>query len=67
MELEELITLIRAAWPTRYARGRIFHIHQNAILLENGSIVHLRVMVQTLSNTERQHAYTPNETDEETI
>lgn len=57
IELEELIALIRAAWPTHYARGRILHLHQNAIPLQDGSRVHLRVMVQELSPSELAHAF----------
>jgi hypothetical protein len=30
MDLETLLTLIRDAWPHRFERGRVFHIHRNA-------------------------------------
>ena len=56
IELEDLLQQIRAAWPSHWARGRILHIHQNAIRLADGSLIHLRVMVQELSEAERHHA-----------
>lgn len=50
MELEQLIDLIRATWPHRYTRGRVTHVHRNALELADGSKVHLRVMIQTLTD-----------------
>lgn len=50
IDLDELIALIRAAWPDHYARGRILHVHRNAIPISSGARVHLRVMVQQLTD-----------------
>lgn len=55
LDLEDLILLIRKAWPERYARGRILHVHRNAIRLGNGALVHLRVLVQQISEAEQEH------------
>lgn len=48
MELDELIDLVRAAWPKRYQRGLVTHVHQNNLDLADGSQIHLRVLIQTL-------------------
>lgn len=48
MTLPELLKLIEEAWPEKYERGLILHIHRNALTLADGSQVHLRVLVQRL-------------------
>ena len=48
MELEELLRQIRRAWPTRYQHGRILHIHAPHVQTETGSVVNVRVLVQTV-------------------
>lgn len=48
MDLDELVALIRAAWPDRLERGRVTHVHRNFLKLADGSTVHLRVLVQTV-------------------
>lgn len=53
MELEELLTLIRDAWPQRFERGLVTHIHRNALELPDGSRVHLRVLIQALRDENR--------------
>lgn len=50
IDLEDLIALLRTSWPARYSRGRILHVHRNAIQLPDGSLIHLRVMVQQIAN-----------------
>lgn len=50
MELEDVLRLITEAWPARYERGRITHVHQNSVKLSSGQTVHLRVMVQTIED-----------------
>ena len=50
LSLEELIRLLREAWPAKYTRGRILHIHRNSIRTDAGRIIHLRVLVQELPN-----------------
>lgn len=55
LDLEELIRMIRRAWPDRWARGRILHVHQNALKTQAGARIHLRVLVQQIvdaDNTE---------------
>lgn len=52
IDLEDLVSLLRTSWPSRYSRGRILHVHRNAIQLPNGSTIHLRILVQQLSDTE---------------
>ena len=49
IDLEELIAQIRAAWPDRYCRGRILHVHKNALKLPAGSVVHLRILIQAIT------------------
>lgn len=48
MTLDELLALIRSAWPTKYERGRILHLQKTAETLSDGSVVHVRVLVQTI-------------------
>ncbi len=48
MSLDELLKLITAAWPKRYERGILTHIHQNDLALQDGSHIHLRVLIQRL-------------------
>lgn len=55
LDLEELVTLIRRAWPERWARGRILHVHRNALKLNSGAIVHLRVLVQQIEEPDHAH------------
>lgn len=55
LNLDELLDLIRDHWPQHYRRGRILHVHRNAVQLQNGAIVHLRVMVQQISEADRHH------------
>ena len=55
IDLEDLIALLRTSWPARYSRGRILHVHRNAIQLPNGSTIHLRIMVQQLSEPETEY------------
>ena len=55
IDLEDLIALLRTSWPTRYSRGRILHVHRNAIQLPNGSTIHLRVLVQQLASDDLAH------------
>lgn len=50
MDLETLISLIREQWPARFERGRILHVHRNDLELEDGSRVHLRIMVQRVAD-----------------
>jgi len=50
VDLEELIDLIRRAWPEHYARGRILHVHRNGVPVKSGALVHLRVMVQQIAD-----------------
>lgn len=52
MELAELLALITDAWPRRYERGLVTHIHRNALTLADGSQVHLRVLIQRLREVE---------------
>lgn len=49
MELAELVALIETAWPTRFERGRVLHLHRNHLTLPNGQLIHLRVLVQTVT------------------
>jgi hypothetical protein len=48
MNLDELIRLITNAWPNRLERGVITHIHQNHLPLDDGTQIHLRVLIQRL-------------------
>lgn len=50
LTLEDLIALIREHWPERYARGRILHVHRNAIRVPSGALIHLRLMVQRIAD-----------------
>lgn len=50
IDLEDLIALLRTSWPARYSRGRILHVHRNAIQLPNGSLIHVRVLVQRIAD-----------------
>ncbi len=59
IDLEDLIALLRTSWPARYSRGRILHVHRNAIQLPNGSSIHLRLMVQQISEAEVSNYTTP--------
>lgn len=52
IDLEELIAQIRAAWEVRYSRGRILHVHRNALRLSTGNTIHLRVMVQQIADND---------------
>lgn len=52
MDLQTLLTLITNAWPDRYERGRVTHVHKNALRLPDGSQIHLRVLIQTLEEPE---------------
>ena len=49
IDLAELLTLIAHRWPDRYQRGRILHVHQNAVHTSAG-LCHLRVMVQRVGD-----------------
>jgi hypothetical protein len=51
MNLDEVIRLITEAWPQRYTRGRLTHIHRNAVKTSSGATVHLRVMIQTIDES----------------
>ncbi len=53
IDLEELIRMIRRAWPDRWARGRILHVHRNALTTDAGARVHLRVLVQQIADPEQ--------------
>jgi hypothetical protein len=48
LTLDQLLELIRVAWPDRYSRGRVTHLHRNALTLPSGAQIHLRVLIQTL-------------------
>lgn len=50
MQLAELLTLITNAWPDRFERGRVLHVHKNDLDLPDGSTIHLRVLVQRVSD-----------------
>lgn len=52
--LEDLIQLLRDAWPARFERGRVLHVHRNALRLPNGNCVHIRLLVQTISEAEAE-------------
>ncbi len=54
LDLEELIRHIRSAWPNRYERGRILHVHRNAMKTDGGASIHLRIMVQQISDAEAE-------------
>lgn len=56
LDLEELLDLIRRAWGDRYARGRVMHVHRNAIKTARGQLIHLRVLVQAVGEAEFTHA-----------
>ncbi len=47
--LAELLSLVSEHWPNRWERGRLLHVHRNAVKLSDGTYVHLRVMVQEVS------------------
>ena len=53
IDLEELIRLVRDGWPHKYARGRLMHVHRNAIRLSSGALVHLRVLVQQIAEPDQ--------------
>ncbi len=46
MTLDQLLALILESWPTRFERGRLTHIHRNHLQLDDGSYIHLRVLIQ---------------------
>lgn len=46
IDLPELLELVKVHWADRWERGRILHVHRNAVRLADGKYVHLRVMVQ---------------------
>lgn len=46
MDLPELLQHITEAWPARFERGVVTHIHRNHLTCVDGSVVHLRVLVQ---------------------
>ena len=48
--LDELLALIRDTWAERLTRGRMTHVHRNALRLPNGALIHLRVLIQTLED-----------------
>lgn len=54
LDLEDLIQLLRDAWPSRLERGRVTHVHRNALKLPNGAIVHVRLLIQTISEAEAE-------------
>jgi len=54
MELPELVALITTAWKDRYERGRLLHVHKNAVTLQDGSVAHVRVLVQTIAEAPRK-------------
>ena len=54
--LEALIELIRQHWPDRFGRGRILHVHKNALTLPSGAKIHLRVMVQRIAESDPQYS-----------
>jgi len=49
IDLEDLIALLRSSWTERYSRGRILHVHRNAIRTPKGGLIHLRVLVQQIA------------------
>ena len=49
MTLDDLIALIRQEWPARLERGRVTHIAVNNLTVSDGSVIHLRVLVQTVA------------------
>ena len=52
LSLDALVDLIQKSWPERYERGRILHVHRNGIRLPNGTMIHLRVMVQQIAQSD---------------
>ena len=46
MDLAELLQHITDAWPARFERGLVTHIHRNHLRRPDGSLVHLRVLIQ---------------------
>ena len=60
LHLEELIDLISKAWPERYVRGRIMHVHRNAIRTAGGGLIHLRVLVQQVADDDQVYNQADN-------
>lgn len=50
MTLDDVLQLITDAWPDRFERGRVTHVHRNGLPLPDGSRVHLRVLIQTVDD-----------------
>ena len=50
MTLPELISLIEISWEERFVRGCVLNLRKDAVLLADGSRVHLRVMVQRVQD-----------------
>ncbi len=48
MDLEQVIALIREGWPARMERGLVTHVHRNYLTLPDGSVVHLRLLIQKI-------------------
>jgi len=48
IDLPELVALVQQHWPDRWERGRILHVHRNALRLSDGTYIHLRIMVQQI-------------------
>ena len=46
MDLPELLAHITELWPHRFERGLITHLHANDLETQDGSRVHLRVLIQ---------------------
>lgn len=63
IELPELLALITSAWPDRYARGRILHVHKNAIAIQSGATIHLRILLQQLTDAETAYHHADNQGD----
>ena len=60
LHLEELIDLITKAWGDRYVRGRIMHVHRNAIRTAAGRLIHLRILVQQVSDDDQVYNQADN-------
>ncbi len=45
---DELIDMIRAAWPGHYTRGPYLHLHLDAVRLQSGGIAHVRILVHEI-------------------
>lgn len=61
--LEEVIDIVSRSWPDRYSRGRVMHVHRNAIKVQGGALVHLRLLIQTIA--EADPVYHPEDKQED--